>query len=311
MLHYDFGTELSGIYDMDMTVSSLTSNCIIFSGILVLAALIAVFVLARKYTGIKLLPIVYGVMVYFLFYRSLGSFIGNIIIGIASIQNAMITKILILLINSAVIACLIVGGRFFSMWFLKRYYSSFGDAYGIGIGFSVVEGVSNIITIFLNYCLCVTINQAGLRAFANTFETLEEATQQVEALISFYQNPWYLYILSAIEIGILMFFHTMISGIFYSVQKNEVSKKYIGILIGMYTAISFPAMLMSLDIVNELTGMFLMVLVFAASAYCFVNHYKTYHSDIDLPKTKPLFTRKTNQTPNAKMPKFNDKINKI
>lgn len=312
-MNLDIVSELSGLYDLGRTIPTLTIFFIAASGILLLCFGIGLILMTRRYVGLRFFPVLYGATAYLLFYFMIGSFISGLISmsvpADAGTGIIVFTRFLVLIITSA----LIVGGRFFAMWFIRKYYPEYCDAYGIGVGVSLTEAIITGITIFLNYSLCRTLNTSGLESLVNSFDSVDEAVTQLEAVLVFYDNPSYTYIFSGVESIMFMIFNTMISVMFYGVFHGELGKVHLLSIIGLQTLIYLPGNLYSSGFLfNRITCFMTEVLIFAACTLLFLRIHNTCFKDITPPAGSAGAKRKKNVNGSAgsKMPDFNKNINK-
>lgn len=94
------------------------------------------------------MPVLYGATSYLLFYIMIGSFLSGLL-SLTIPQGAgtatlAVARFMVLLITSSLIVC----GRFFAMWFIRKYYAEYCDAYGIGVGVALTEAIITAVTIF-------------------------------------------------------------------------------------------------------------------------------------------------------------------
>ena len=310
-MNFDIASELSGIYDLSRTIPTLTVYFIAASGIILLCFAIGLVIMTKKNVGLRFFPILYGITAYLLFYLMMGSFLSSLISMTMpddiSTVNLVIMRLLVLIITSA----LVVGGRFFAMWFIRKYYNEYCDAYGIGVGVSLTEAVITGITILFNYSLCTTLNTTGLAELANSYDTVDEAVQQLSSLMFFYDNPSYTYMFSGIESIMFLVFNTMISVMFYAVYHGELKKIHILSIVGLQY---LPGNLYSAGILFNRIGCFAAeILIFAGCTLLFLRIHNTYYRGIKPTvketKNKPG-TNRSKPSESKKMPDFNKNVNK-
>lgn len=306
-MNYDIATELSGMYDLTQTIPNITTFCIAASGILILIAGIYTILTTKKNVGFHFLPLVYGVTAYFLFYTLIGGIVNNMINGMISDTGSKTTMAIAVLCSTLATAAILTLGRFAAMWFIKKFYSDYGDAYGIGLGIGITESALTAITIFLNYCLCLTVNDLGLAEVANSYPSLEEATTQVDALMVFFDTPAYYYLISGTETIIMLVFHTMISVLFYGVFNNNLNKTQILTIIGMYTLIMIPSGFTGIDFMfNRISCFIVEILIAAGCIIYFLRIHNTYFKNV-----APIMSEaKKAKVKTTKMPDFNKNVNK-
>mgnify|MGYP003212748233 FL=1 len=313
-MNYDIASELSGIYDLSRTIPTLTVYFIAASGIILLCFAIGLVIMTKKNVGLRFFPILYGITAYLLFYLMIGSFLSSLISTTIpddiSAANLAVMRLLVLIITSA----LVVGGRFFAMWFIRKYYNEYCDAYGIGVGVSLTEAVITGVTILFNYSLCTTLNANGLAALANSYDTVDEAVQQLSSLMFFYDNPSYTYMFSGIESLMLLVFNTMISVMFYAVYHGELKKIHILSIVGLQSLMYLPGNFYSAGILFNRIGCFTAeVLIFTGCTLLFLRIHNTWYRSIKPPvketKNKPG-SNQPKPSASKKMPDFNKNINK-
>ncbi len=306
-MNYDIATELSGIYDLTQSIPNLTTFCIAASGILILIVGIYLILTTKKNVGFHFLPLVYGLTAYFLFYTLIGGMVTTIISKLIPANADRTTMAIAILLSTLATAASLSLGRFGAMWFIKKFYSDYGDAYGIGLGVGLTEGVITAITIFFNYNLCLTINQLGLAEVANSYSSVEEAATQIEALMIFYDTPSYHYLIAGAETIMMMVFHTMISVLFYGVYNNYLKKTHVLAIIGLYTLIMVPSAFTGIDFMfNRVSCFVAELLIIVACVIYFLRVHNTYFKN-----AKPIVSasKKAKNQP-AKMPDFNKNVNK-
>lgn len=313
-MNYDIASELNGIFDLSRTIPTLTVFFIAASGILLLCFGIGLVIMTKRYVGLRFFPVLYGATAYLLFYVILGSFLSSLL-SLTIPENAgtagiALTRFFVLVVTSS----LIVGGRFFAMWFIRKYYSEYCDAYGIGVGVSLTEAIITGVTIFFNYCLCVTLNSSGLEALVNSYDTVAEAATQLNSLKFFYENPSYTYMFSGIESIMFMVFNTLISVMFYGLWQGKLKKPHLLSIIGLQTLMYLPANFYSSGIIFNRIGCFLAeVLIFAGCAFLFIKIHNTYYKNIK-PPVKTVKSRRRDSSGSSstgkKMPDFNKNINR-
>lgn len=316
-MNYDIASELSGLYNLSSTIPALTTFFIAASGILLLCFAIGLVFVTKRKLGMRLFPVLYGFTAYLLFYIFIGGFLTNIVSLMAgeeiSAANLVILRLITLIISTAAL----VGGRFFAMWFIRKYYSDYCDAYGIGIGVSLTEAIMTLITIFLNYCLCLTINSIGLVELTNSYESVEEAAEQLAYIWIFFENPSYTYLLSGFESIMFLIFNTMISVLFYGVYHGELKKLHLLTITALQTLIYFPGKFYSAGLLFNRIGCFITELViFVGSILFFIRLHNTFYHDITPPVTSGNNHRgrsgsSTRNSAQKKMPDFNKNINKM
>ena len=315
-MNYDIASELSGLYDLSRTIPASTIFSISASGIFLLCAAVGLILFTKRKVGLRLFPVMYGFTAYLLFYLLIGNFLTSVASlmvrenSSAGVFAAMHLTALILSTAS------LVGGRFFSMWFIRKYYSDYCDAYGIGVGVSLTEAAITGITILFNYSLCMTINNTGLAELANSYETVEEASQQLAAIWIFFDNPAYTYLLSGIECIIFLIFNTMISVLFYGVYHGEMKKIHILTITGLQALMYFPGNFYSAGLLfNRVSCFIAETAIFAGCVLYFLRIHNTFYRDVTPPvpdKKKNNGNIGTGASKNgSKMPDFNKNINKL
>ena len=314
-MNFDIASELSGIYDLSRTIPTLTVYFIAASGIILLCCAIGLVIMTKKHVGLRFFPILYGITAYLLFYLMIGSFLSSVISMTipdnVSTLNLALVRLIVLVLTSG----LVVGGRFFAMWFIRKYYNEYCDAYGIGVGVSLTEAVITGVTILFNYSLCTTLNTSGLTELANSYDTVEEAMEQLSSLMFFYDNPSYTYMFSGLESIMLLVFNTMISVMFYAVYHGELKKVHILSIVGLQSLMYLPGNLYSAGILFNRVGCFAAeILIFAGSILLFLRVHNTFYRDVKPPvkevKNKPGSNNKPTSSASKKMPDFNKNINK-
>ena len=310
-MNFDIASELSGLYDLSRTVPTLTIFFIAASGIFLLCFGIGIVLMTKRHVGLRFFPVLYGTTAYLLFYLLLGGFVTSLL-ALAVPENAgALTLALVRLLMLLVTSALIVAGRFFAMWFIRKFYREYCDAYGVGVGFSLTEAVMTGITVFFNYCLCTTLNESGLTSLVNSYDTAEEAIRQLESVMIFYDNPSYAYLLSGGESIFFMIFSTMISVMFYAVYHGELKRPHILSIVGLQTLMYLPGSLYSSGILFNRVGCFLTeALIFAACTLLFLRIHNTYYRNIAAPVGKSGSRSGRQSSRNTKMPDFNKNINK-
>lgn len=310
-MYYDIAAELSSLFDLSRTIPKLTLFFIAASGILLLCSCVGLVLMTKRHVGLRFFPVLYGATAYLLFFVIIGSFL-SWLISLTIPENAdtatiAIIRFIMLLVTSS----LIVGGRFFAMWFIRKYYSEYCDAYGIGVGVSITEAIITGITVFINYCLCITLNSSGLEALVNSYDTVEEATAQLNSVLIFYNNPSYTYLLSGIESIMFLVFNTLISVMFYSLWTGKLKKIHLLSIIGLQTAIYLPGSFYSSGVIFNNIGCFLIeVLIFAACTLLFLRIHNTYFKNIEPPAgTHKDQNKNSSSKSGKKMPDFNKNIN--
>lgn len=313
-MNFDIASELSGIYDLSRTIPALTIFFIAASGVFLLCFAIGVILMTKRHVGLRFLPVLYGITVYLLFSFMIGSFLSGLIsMNIPeniSAFNMALVKLLVLLINSA----FIVGGRFFAMWFIRRYYNDYCDAYGIGVGAALTEAaISGVLTMF-NYSLCKTLNAAGLASFANGYDTVEEAIEQLSALMPLYDDPSYVYMFSGMESIMFLIFNTMISVMFYAVYNGDLKKTHILSIVGLQSLIYIPGkFILTGTLSSRIICLAAELLIFSGSVILFLRIHNTFYRDVKPPvketKNKPG-SKGSNASASKKMPDFNKNVNK-
>lgn len=316
-MNLDIASELSGLYDLSRTVPTLTIFFVSASGILLLCFAIGLVLMTKRKVGLRLFPVLYGFTAYLLFYVLLGGFltsIASLMLGEEiSTANLVIARLISLLLSTAAL----VGGRFFAMWFIRKYYSDYCDAYGIGAGISLTEALLTGITIFLNYCLCMTINNVGLTELANSYESVEEASQQLASIWIFFDNPSYTYLLSGIESIMFLIFNTMISVLFYAVYHGDMKRIHILTITALQALIYFPGNFYSSGLLFSRVGCFVTeTVIFAGCILFFLRIHNTFYRDVIPPVTVSRKSKGGKGSPagssgQKKMPDFNKNINKI
>lgn len=315
-MNFDIASELSGLYDLSRTVPVLTIFFIAASGILLLCFAIGLVLITKRKVGLRLFPVLYGFSAYLLFYI----FFGGLLTGIVSTMsgevsgtaNIVILRIITLFVSTASL----VGGRFLAMWFIRKYYSDYCDAYGIGAGVSLTEAAFTGITIFVNYCLCTTINNVGLAELANSYETVEDAAYQLAAIWIFFTNPAYAYLLSGIESIMFLVFNTMISVLFYAVYHGEMKKIHILTITGLQALMYCPGSFYTTGLLFNRIGCFVTeTIIFVGSILFFFRMHNTYYKDVTPPVTVKEKSKKRPGSPSGstskRMPDFNKNINKV
>ncbi len=311
-MNYDIASELSTMFDLSRKIPSLTLAFIAASGILLICFGVGIVLMTKHKVGLRFLPVLYGSTAYLLFYVMIGSFFSGLLsMTISENANTAVTaimRIVILIVTSS----LIVGGRFFAMWFIRKYYSDYCDACGIGVGVSLTEAIINGITIFLNYSLCVTLNSSGLETFVNSYDTVEEAAAQLSSIWFFYENPSYTYIFSGFESIMFMLFNTFISVMFYAIWTGRLKKTHLLSVVGIQALIYLPSSLYSSGVLFNNVGCFITeVLIFAGTTLLFFKMHKTYFKDVTPPvNTKNGKNSSSSSKSSKKMPDFNKNINK-
>lgn len=315
-MNYDIASELSGLYDLSRTIPASTLFFISASGILLLCAAVGLILFTRRKIGLRLFPVMYGFTAYVLFYIIIGNFLtsaASLMMRENSSTGVLAAMHLTALILSTVS---LVGGRFLAMWFIRRYYSDYCDAYGIGVGVSLTEAAITGITILFNYSLCTTINNTGLAELANSYETVEEASQQLAAIWIFFDNPSYAYLLSGIESIIFLIFNTMISVLFYGVYHGEMKKLHILTITGLQALMYFPGNFYSAGLLfNRVSCFIAEAAIFAGCMLYFLRIHNAFYHGAAAPvpdKKKNNGNIGTGASKNgSKMPDFNKNINKL
>lgn len=305
---YDIATELSQTADLTRTIPEATISLMAFAGAALMCACAVLVILVKRNFGLRFMPVLYGASIYLLFCYFIGSVLSNVVNAVflsGEVTNGMliVSKSVSLLMSVASL----VAGRFFAQWFIKRFYSDYCDYYGIGIGISIIESVMAGIIILLNYVLCLTINTNGLAEYLNSFETLEEAKQQLLALESVIETPAYYYLLLGLGSIMKAVFHVGISTMFFAITSKKLSKVHIVSVMALTYLLYLPESLFSTDAVTSmLISSLLQVAVFGVSIFIFVRVHRKYFSDI-----KPVYSKrmqkKYSQT-TSKMPDFNKNI---
>lgn len=233
--------ELAKTYDLTRRVSGETIFFVAFSGILILLAIIVAIFITKRKTDFKLFPVVYGITAYFIFYVFLGGFVNSYIMAMGTtVTNGFsrfVIQILAVILTNGFLIC----GRFFVMWFINKYYGGYGNAYGVGLGCGLTEALMNGITILFNYSLCLAINAQGLAAFVDSFETIEEATIQLQSVEVLFGTPSYEFVISSLECIIFLAFHIFISVLFYAVFTRDIRPVNVCIILGLYSLMALPS----------------------------------------------------------------------
>lgn len=312
-MNFDIASELSGLFDFSKTIPSLTISFIAASGILLLCACILVTFTARRIVGLRFMPVLYGATSYLLFYIMIGSFLSGLLsLTIphgAGTATLAVARFMVLLITSSLIVC----GRFFAMWFIRKYYAEYCDAYGIGVGVALTEAIITAVTIFLNYSLCLTLNSSGLAALANGYDTIEEATRQLNDVWFLYSSPSYVYLFSGAESIMFLIFNTMISVMFYAVCHKELKRLHLVSIIGLQTLMYLPANLYSSGIIFNRIGCFITeIIIFAGCVFLFNRIHNKYYKNIKPPVKEQNSSDKKGykSSTGSRMPDFNKNINK-
>lgn len=307
-MNFDIASELAGIYDLTQTIPTLTTFFIAASGIFLLCAAIGLVLTTKRRVGLRFFPVLYGFSVYILFYVFIGSTLSNLVSMMAG-NAASSALVLIRTVSLLVSTAALVLGRFCAMWFLRKYYPEYCDAYGIGIGVSLTDGIITGATIFINYCLCMTINQTGLAALANSYESVAEATEQMASVWVFIENPSYFYILSGLESLMYLVFHTMVSVLFFAVYHGEMKKLHILTIIGLHLLMYLPGNMYYYGMLfNRITCFLAEALIFAGCILFFLRIHNTFYRNIG-----PHISEKPSgkAAPQKKMPNFNRNINDL
>ena len=314
MINFSIADELSKVMDLSRTVPGLTVSFIAASGVLLLVAAIAMGVLAKKYTDIRFFPVIYGVTAYLVFYVFIGGFINSYAGAMAAGMgkaNIVVVQLLMVVVTNA----LLIGGRFFAQWFIKKYYPKYGDCVGIGFGCGVTEAMVNGASILFNYSLAQTINSTGLAALANSYASYEEAYAQLSEVEVLFTTPWYEYLVAGVEAIYFLVFHVMISVLFYAVFNKDVKPVNVLVILGFYCLIALPSTLYNCTGLFGSIGCFLVeTVIFAGSVFFFIRTHMRFYKDLDTsykPKQRPGAFSRPGTATNGKMPKFNDRINKL
>lgn len=307
---FDIASELSSITDLSRTIPDSTLSLMAFAGAAILCTCAVLLILIKRNFGLRFMPVVYGISVYFLFCYFIGSLLSNVVQVICLSGGSTSTRLVIAKALSLVcsIATLVLG-RVFAQWFIRKLYAEYCDFFGIGYGLAITEGLIAGIILFFNYVLCLTINANGLTEYLNSYETVELATEQLLALETIFDTPAYYYLLLGISSILKLVFHVASSVMFFAIANKNISKWHILSLMGLTYALYFPEALFSIDVMtNMLINTIIQITVFAGSMYLFVRMHKKYFGNIKPVLSASQIKRMGGKGGSTKMPEFNKNV---
>ena len=246
-------------FDLTRTVPTMAVNIMGLTLILLPVIQIFVYLFIRRtypdgYKGVLL-----GMASYFIICNVLLSLLylvenelGQLIIGdiqsealVTALKN--IGQVLAVLLECAVLVeCMEFSYRYFSY---QPGTSKFGNALAFALGFTLVDALRWLVTLFTNWLMAVSINGMGLAAYQESLsaEEMEKFMQDVEPLLS---NGGGYYLMLFLERIIFAAFIFAIVSMLQLVSQKLLKRSFMPVIIGVYFCYYLPALLRNMGIIS-------------------------------------------------------------
>jgi len=252
-----------------MSVPVLSIVFMAVSAALAIGVPVCLFIVFRKKYNAKAIPMLIGAAGFVIFALVLEGSIHRIVIGKFISTN---TPVLYTIYGIFMAGIFEETARFIAFNILKRKYQGFETALSYGIGHGGIESVLLVgLTLLVATAASVIINTGNIEIITGRFhgEALSAINNQIEALLSMVP---YMFLISGIERMMALAIQLSLSVmVFYAVFGRNKTWLY-PLAIIFHAIIDFPAVLLQIDVLNNVLFIELILCLFAVGCVLFAKY---------------------------------------